>query len=101
MRTHWFISRHPAAIRWALRSSVRWRLITHWSALNVQPGDVVAGTLPVHLAARVCALGANYFHLVLELQAEDRGLELDDVAFSERKPRLQAFEVTHAQRDDA
>ncbi|MDW8324914.1 MAG: CRISPR-associated protein Csx16, partial [Burkholderiales bacterium] len=54
--TTWFVSRHPGAIKWAARKGIRVdRQVDHLDVDVVQAGDVVIGTLPVHLAAEVCA----------------------------------------------
>jgi CRISPR-associated protein Csx16 len=72
-----FVTRHPGAVEWAARQGISIdRTMAHLDLSDVQPGDVVIGTLPVHLAAEVCARRARYLHLALELPAEGRGLEL-------------------------
>lgn len=74
----YFVSRHPGALEWAERRGLDAKTIPHLDAPTIrtlQPGDSVFGTLPVHLAAQVCARGARYHHLALP-QAE-RGAELD------------------------
>lgn len=72
-----FVTRHPGAVEWVTRQGISIdRTMTHLDLSDVQPGDVVIGTLPVHLAAEVCARRARYLHLALELPAESRGLEL-------------------------
>src|SRR5207249_10984084 len=45
------------------------RTMTHLDLSDVLPGDVLIGTLPVHLAAEVCSRGARYLHLTLLLPA--------------------------------
>lgn len=73
----WFVSRHPGAIEWATRQGLQAdALAAHLDTAKVSPGDTVIGTLPVNLAARVCARGARYFHLSLELPVGWRGREL-------------------------
>jgi CRISPR-associated protein Csx16 len=75
--TTWFVSRHPGAVDWARQQGLavnRW--VPHLNPQEVQPGDVVAGTLPVHLAAQICARGAQYLHLILDLPPHARGREL-------------------------
>lgn len=42
----------------------------------IQPGDMVAGTLRVNPAARVCARRGRYLHLSLEQPPEWRGRKL-------------------------
>ncbi len=58
--TTWFVSRHPGALDWARQQGLavdRW--VPHLEPADVQPGDTVAGTLPVQLASKVCARGAR------------------------------------------
>ncbi|MCK9215789.1 MAG: CRISPR-associated protein Csx16 [Rhodoferax sp.] len=75
--TTYFISRHPGAIEWAARQKLAVdRLVSHLDTAQVQAGDTVIGSLPVNLAAQVCAAGATYWHLSLELPAALRGQEL-------------------------
>jgi CRISPR-associated protein Csx16 len=73
----WFVSRHPGAIGWAKGQGIvidRW--VEHLDPVAVAAGDVVLGTLPVNVAAEVCARGARYCHLSLNVPAQWRGLEL-------------------------
>jgi CRISPR-associated protein Csx16 len=75
--TTYFVSRHPGAVAWAASQSFHVdALVSHLDLLQVHPGDTVIGTLPVNLVAQVCALGAAYWHLSLDLPAELRGREL-------------------------
>lgn len=73
-----FVSRHAGAIEWARQYpwGVRTRFVAHLDIEEVAAGDVVMGTLPVHLAAEVCARGARYLHLSISLTAGQRGTEL-------------------------
>lgn len=74
---HWFVSRHPGALLWAKSQSlIIDRAISHLDISQVQPGDTVTGTLPVHLAEQVCRRGARYRHLTLTLPETLRGQEL-------------------------
>jgi len=75
--TTYFVSRHPGAVEWAARQGIAVdQLVAHLDPEIVQPGDVVIGTLPVNLAAEVCARGARYLNLSLDLPPEARGREL-------------------------
>ncbi|MER2527613.1 MAG: CRISPR-associated protein Csx16 [Candidatus Competibacter denitrificans] len=75
--TTYFISRHPGAREWAAEEGIVVdRQIAHLDTETIQPGDVVIGTLPVNLAARVCQRGGRYLHLSLELPPDWRGREL-------------------------
>jgi CRISPR-associated protein Csx16 len=75
---HFFVSRHRGAIDWARRHpwSIRADFLPHLDLSRVARGDIVIGTLPVHLVAAVCARGAKYFHLTIDLTAQQRGQEL-------------------------
>lgn len=73
----WFVSRHPGALEWAVRRGLRAdACVAHLEAEKVSPGDTVIGTLPVHLAAEVCARGGRYLNLSLDLPEQWRGQEL-------------------------
>lgn len=76
--TVWFVSRHSGAVEWARRRDLKVdRQVAHLDPTEVQAGDMVIGTLPVNLAAKICKRGARYFHLALDLPPELRGKELD------------------------
>lgn len=80
--TTYFISRHPGAIEWAARQHMQVdQRLAHLDPAIVKAGDTVIGSLPVNLAAQVCAAGAAYWHLSLELPVALRGMELsaDDI----------------------
>ncbi len=93
--TTYFISRHPGAIEWAARQHMQVdRRIAHLDPTIVKAGDTVIGSLPVNLAAQVCAKGAAYWHLSLELPAELRGQELSADDLARRGARVEQFNVT-------
>jgi CRISPR-associated protein Csx16 len=100
--TVWFVSRHAGAVEWARKQGLavdRW--VTHLDVGAVAAGDTVAGTLPVHLAAAVCARGARYLHLAVDLPAELRGSELAAEQLQALGCRLQGYRVhTGAPGDD-
>lgn len=76
--TTFFISRHPGAVVWAMRQGLQFdRVLPHLDPAEVAAGDTVMGTLPLPLAANVCARGARYLHLSVNLPAELRGHELN------------------------
>jgi CRISPR-associated protein Csx16 len=92
--TTWFVSRHPGAIEWAKRHQLcvdQWA--PHLTLHLVQPGDTVIGSLPVNLAAQVCALGARYGHLSLELPAHLRGVELSADQLDSMETQIQWFHI--------
>ena len=72
-----FISRHAGAIEWIKQQS-SWQIdevVSHLDLAQVQAGDVVVGTLPVHLAAQVCEKGAKFYFLQMPQQFVNRGSE--------------------------
>lgn len=93
--TTWFVSRHPGAKEWATRQSIDIdRAVTHLNLDEVRPGDRVIGTLPVNLAEKICALGASYLHLSLELPAELRGKELSASEMEQYNAHLTQYYIT-------
>ncbi len=92
--TTWFVSRHPGARQWADEEGIPVdRVVRHLDLGQIAPGDTVIGTLPVHLAAEVCARGAAYRHLSIELPAERRGQELSAAEMRACGARLEAYRV--------
>lgn len=69
------------------------RAIAHLDPADVAPGDVVIGTLPVNLAAEVCARGARYLNLSLDLPPEARGRELTADDLESYGARVEEFSV--------
>ncbi len=98
--TTYFISRHPGAVEWARESGISVdRQLAHLDIADVKGGDWVIGTLPVHLAAEVCALGARYFHLALEIPPEWRGRELSAEDLGRFGARIVEYRVVEARQD--
>lgn len=92
--TTYFISRHPGAIEWAARQNLAVdRLVSHLDTAQVQAGDTVIGSLPVNLAAQVCAAGATYWHLSLALPAQQRGTELTADDMTRFGAHLEPFHI--------
>lgn len=92
--TTWFITRHPGALEWAAQQGLQIdRHVVHLDPTEIQPGDTVIGSLPVHLAAEVCQRGARYFNLSLDLPASARGRELSADALQAFNARLEAYNV--------
>lgn len=95
-----FVSRHPGALQWMQQHGPAFgRHVEHLDLSDVQPGDRVIGTLPVHLAAQVCARGAAYWHLALELPAQQRGQELGAAELQTLGATLQRFFVYPEHKD--
>ncbi|MBK1645214.1 CRISPR-associated protein Csx16 [Thiocapsa imhoffii] len=75
--TTYFVSRHPGARDWAAEEGLTVdAVIDHLDPAIIEPGDILIGSLPVNLAAEVCARGARYLNLSLDLPAAWRGVEL-------------------------
>ena len=64
----------------------------------VTPGDVVIGTLPVNLVAEVCARGARYLNLSLDLPPEARGRELTADELETFGARVEEYRVEQIAR---
>jgi CRISPR-associated protein Csx16 len=92
--TVYFITRHPGAVAWAHQEGIEvTEVIDHLDVARIQAGDTVVGTLPANLAAQVCARGARYLHLSLELPPAMRGKELTAEDMQRLGARLEAFEI--------
>ena len=93
----WFVSRHPGALQWMRAHGPAFaRHVTHLEESDFQQlgsGDIVIGSLPVHLAARVCACGAQYWDLTLNMPASARGKELSADELRGMGAALGRFEV--------
>lgn len=90
----YFVSRHPGARDWAAAESIAVdAFLGHLDMARICPGDAVIGTLPVNLAAEVCARGARYLHLSLDLPADARGIELTAEAMRRYGARVEEYRV--------
>ena len=95
--TTWFVSRHPGAIEWAARQGLAVdRFVRHLDPVQVQIGDTVMGSLPVHLAAAVCDRGACYLHLSVELPEQLRGHELSTDQLEQLGARMTEYRLEKA-----
>ena len=96
----WFVSRHPGAVEWLTEQGLEVdRMIAHLDIRQIQPGDWVLGTLPVSLAAEVCARGARYVHLHVPVPAALRGQELTAQQMREVGARWSVYQVTECEPD--
>ncbi len=92
--TTFFVSRHPGAAEWVrVQGLAVDRAVAHLDPAVVGPGDTVIGTLPVNLAAGICASGARYLHLTLDLPPEWRGRELTAAQMTACGARLEEYRV--------
>lgn len=98
--TVFFVSRHPGAIVWAKSKSLpvdRW--LTHLDPAEVNPGDVVVGVLPIAAAEILCAKGARFVALEMDLPENLRGRELTQDELEQLQCRLTEFRVTRVEGD--
>ena len=74
----WFVSRHQGAIEWSKKHGnlKNLNVVNDLDINEINPGDEVYGTLPVHLVAKVCERGGKYFHLSMNVPQDIRGQEL-------------------------
>ncbi|SDY15056.1 CRISPR-associated protein Csx16 [Allochromatium warmingii] len=100
--TTYFVSRHPGASNWAAEEGVTVdAVILHLDPALVQEGDLVIGSLPVNLAAEVCARGGRYLNLSLDLPPELRGRELTAEQMRVCGARIEEYRITCVEPTDA
>lgn len=95
MPTKYFVTRHDGAILWAHRAKQVATKTTQLDVTVVQPGDIVIGTLPVHLASEVVRRGGKYWHLAMEVPEEFRGKELTADQMTQFGARLEEYRVLY------
>ena len=92
--TIYFVSRHPGATAWAQEEGIAVdQQLDHMDINLIRTGDTVIGSLPVNLAAEVCARGARYLHMSINLPARLRGVELSVDQMRECSARLEEFSI--------
>jgi len=91
------ITRHDGAVDWVRGQGISIdQHVAHLVLNDIQAGDTVIGSLPVHLAAAVCARQATYMHLSLDPPYALRGKELSSIDLDACKARLETFKVVKA-----
>lgn len=98
--TTYFITRHPGAIEWAKGENLLPEdtvVSATFDAEITQPGDLVIGTLPAQISAKICERGGRYQHLSLDLPEGLRGKEL---SADEMKACHARLEELYIQRSD-
>lgn len=89
-----FVTRHRGAREWAESRGIRIdRWVEHPDMSTVEPGAVVVGTLPIHLAAELHVRGARSLHLSLDLPAELRGRDLSAEQMNRARARIEEYRV--------
>ena len=93
--TVFIISRHPGAIQWMqhVLGAADAQVLAHVDGQGFAPGDVVAGVLPLWLAAKVCDSGATALSLDVDLAPAQRGKELTAAELKAAHARLVAYRV--------
>ena len=92
----WFVSRHPGAISWAKEKNLAvdfWA--THLDVNQIKSGDIVIGVLPMPAAALVCAKGARFIALKIQLPENLRGKELTAQTLDCLNCTLAEYRVCH------
>jgi len=90
----WFVSRHQGAIDWIATQDIAIdHFVAHLDLCQIQPNDIVIGTLPIHLAADVCAKGADFYFLSVNVKFDQRGTELTCEQLIEQGCSLQSFYI--------
>lgn len=91
MKTY-FVSRHQGALEWFAKQNIHVdQIIEHLSFQMIQKGDCVIGILPIHLISKICAKGASYYHLSLNIPQEYRGKELTPELMDRFNAMLQRY----------
>ena len=93
MPNTYLVSRRQAAIDWIKKQVEVDKVISHLDIASIEPNDTVIGTLPIHVAAQVCAPKAHYIHLSIDAPPEWRGKELNTADFEQCSPKLERFNV--------
>jgi CRISPR-associated protein Csx16 len=94
--TTYFITRHTGALAWAKLHDVAFDVhLEHLIDLgNLQVGDVIIGTLPIQMVAKLNDCGVRYVHLSLDIPPAWRGRELTADELRECRASLQEFQVS-------
>jgi CRISPR-associated protein Csx16 len=95
----YFVSRHEGAKEWARRRGIEAELISHLVPAQIKSGDVVLGTLPIHLVAEINERGARYLHLELPLKADMRGVGLSADDMEKLGATLTEYEARRVSAD--
>jgi CRISPR-associated protein Csx16 len=92
--TIWFVTRHHGAKQWAIRQGFHIdQQVEHLDMEQVQSGDHVLGSLPIHLVAALNRKHVRYFHLSLTLPSEMRGIELTADHMEQAGAKLEEYQV--------
>ena len=94
-KTTWLVTRHSGAVSWARRQGIHFdRHVENLDASQVHAGDIVIGTLPMHVASDICSRGAEFWALSLTIGQNDMGRELSSEELARRGASLKRFIIT-------
>lgn len=93
--TTYFITRHTGALQWAVAHNISFDVhLTHLDNLDaLTQGDIVIGTLPIHMVHQINQLGVRYWHLSIEIPPSLRGAELNAEQLNDCHATLEEFVV--------
>ena len=95
----WIVSRHRGALEFLAQSGFVGRECAHLNVDDVKPNDIVIGTLPMPMVAKLCTRGVHYWHLSVPLTPADRGRELSVQRLRALGVRVERFEVRRLTHD--
>lgn len=88
----YLVTRHPGALQWLRANGLPdAEHCPHLDVATLRPGDTVIGTLPIQIVADLCARGARYLHLSVNLPASHRGQELSAEDMAQLGARLERY----------
>ena len=93
----YFVTRHPGAVAWADRRGLKAVKIEHLEPSDVAAGDIVMGTLPVHIVADIQCRGSRYLHLEMDVPPAWRGRDLSADDMDRFGARLVEYRVDRVQ----
>lgn len=96
----WLISRHAGAHDWCRSQGVTYDIASPClTSLKDGPvrGDVVIGTLPLHLAAELSARGVRVVSIVIDVPPSLRGKEFDSEQMQRYGAHLAEYRVLRVQ----
>lgn len=92
---HFIVTRHAGARDWirARVNAAAFTVIEHVESLALNHGDQVYGVLPIDLAVRLQAQGAQCWHLIFRPEKSQRGTELGAEDLDRMHARLVHYEI--------
>lgn len=99
MPNRFIVTSHSGTVTWMARKGIEADKVVmgDFDVAAVQPGDIVIGTLPLHLAAEVIRKGGRYWNFVLvkpEALRDKRDLAVQEI--EQCQPRLEEFRISSA-----